>query len=186
MLIGTIGSNTAINVLTAGDSFDAVFQRPDHLASLWTAQFVLMRDGSKVFKIDATAEGDNFKVYITSTQSLSITPGAVKAVLLFTLISDDAVRESEYIGDLTVLPNPLDVLAPTENQQALVALNATINVIVSQPEHTASFNGQTYTLHSLADLFAIRDRLQALVDAELRAVGASTRGSFKIIRNRFR
>lgn len=185
MLSNTL-SNTPISTLTAGDSLEVTFQDSAHPASEWTMKFVLMRNGSLLYQVDATANGDSYNVVVPSVQSSAITPGIVQATLVFDNVADPTIRQTLYIGSLNILPNPLDTLVPTANMLALQSINDTIAFVSASPAQSVNFNGQSYTIHNLDELFKIRDRLQALVDAELRAVGASSRGSFKIIKTRFR
>ena len=95
-------------------------------------------------------------------------------------------RVTLYLGGVTVEPNPMVAYTPvTPNQVALAAVNDTINKILSQPESSASFNGQSYTLHNIKDLFDIRNSLQVQVSGELRSMGLVVKPSARIIQNRF-
>lgn len=186
MLIGTIGNNVEVKTLTAGDALLFVFGNSSYPASLWSLNFVLTFNGNKVLNHAATAAGDNFSIALESADTLQLRPGRCQVWLMFTLISDSTQRFTLPAGLLTLLPNPLGNIPQTENMLAFKSIQRTISLIVSQPESSANFNGQSYSMHNITDLYSIRDRLKQAVDIELKELGIPTRGTgFKTIRTRF-
>ena len=186
MLIGTVGNNIVINTLAAGDALSFEFGNSSYPASLWFLNFALSLNGNKILNKQATASGDNFNVALIPADTITLRPGRCQAWLIFTEQSDATQRFSLPVGLLTILPNPLGNIALTENMLSFQAIQRTISIIVSQPESSANFNGQSYSMHNLNDLYAIRDRLKVAVDLELQELGIPTRGSgFKTIRTRF-
>lgn len=184
MLQGLVNSATSVNTLVAGDSLVWTFSGdPDHLSSDgWTCAFDLSRNGINLLEVAATADGDNWNVGLLTTDTSDLTPGYVQAYLVFTKSED---RATLFAGDLTVLPDPAGSLSPTPSMAALAAVKNTITLIVSQPEVSASFNGQSYTLQNIKDLMDIRNQLQAEVNSELRALGVDLRTNFRTILTRF-
>src|SRR5207248_745287 len=101
--------------------------------------------------------GNDFHFDLTSAVTSAIKPGKCQAWLIFTEIADSTQRITEYVGILTVSPNPLGTLAPSQTQIMLDKVLATIKILLAQPEQTASFNGQSYQLYDIEKLYKIRD-----------------------------
>ena len=180
MLLGTI------ETLTVGDSLEFTIRRPQYPATLWTCQFVLSIIGSKMASKDAVAVVDDFLFSLTSEDTNKYKTGKCQAWVVFTLISDPNQRFTESLGILYVLPNPLAALPPSETKQQLDLVLKAIRTVMSAPAASVSFNGQSYSLHNLGDLFEMRDRLQVAYANELAELGIPVRGAgFKTIRTRF-
>ena len=171
--------------LTVGDSFDITFVRSDYpVSESWAVKMAFVKLGSKVAEFDGTPQGaDEYNFVATSDQTKTLPTGGVDVSLVFSKAGE---RQTKFIGSWTILPNPLGVMVSSSNQEQLDAVNETITTILSEPAASASFNGQSYSTHNINDLFTIRDRLQALVNSELRAIGATTKGSGRLILTRFR
>ena len=185
MKIGTSGDIIDVDVLVAGDALSFTFIYSTYPASLWSLQFVLTLNGTKILEKDATATGDQHTVSLVHDDTKSLKSGKCQVWLVFTDRSSASRRFSVDAGLMTVLPNPTGTFPPSDNALALAAINRTIRTIVSQPESTASYNGQSYSLHNLNDLYAIRDRLQQAIDSELRTLGIPSKSGHKTIRTRF-
>ncbi len=185
MKIGTSGDIIDVDVLVAGDSLSFSFNYSTYPASLYSLQFALTLNGSKTLEKDATASGDTHTVALVHADTVNAKCGKCQAWLIFTDRSTSAKRYTVDAGVLVVLPNPMGTLPPSENALALAAIKRTISTVVSQPESTASYNGQSYSLHNIKELYEIRDRLQVAVDAELRELGIPSKGGHKTIRTRF-
>lgn len=184
MLFGLISPNTPVNVLVAGDSVSWSFYDAGHLpADGWAASLVFNRDGSQILTKGATPSGNNWIIGLVSTDTQALAAGITQVFLVFTRATE---RVTEYAGTITIAPNPTGTMTPTPAMLALTGIKNTITTIVSNPESSASFNGQTYTMQNLNDLFPIRDRLQAEVNAEFRTMGITVRGSSRTILFRFR
>ena len=187
MIIQSGSDMTRITQLVQGNSLTFTVFRAAYLATLWTMKFILSKDGSVVSSFDASASGTSFSVTLTSAQSLTIKTGRCQVALVFTNISDPTQRASEYVGILTVTPNPGGTLVQTVEMVALAKVKSAISIIVSQPEQSASFNGQSYQLHNIDQLYVIRDRLQVEVDNQMRELGIIRRaGGARTILTRFR
>lgn len=184
MLIGTIGDNVQMSTLTQGDTLSFTVRRSSYPASEgWNMQFVLTLDGSKMAAVQATADGDDFRIDLASDDTAAFKLGRCQVFLVF---DDGTQRFSESAGLLNVIPDPLGTMAPSQAQQMLTAIDVTIAQLVAQPQSSASFNGEMYTAHNLKDLYDIRNRLVVRVDREKRKLGIPSEGSgFKTIRTRF-
>lgn len=172
--------------IISGDT--AIFTLSDsaHPASGWLLDFVLSRNGIKLSTTRATADGDNYAVTLTAALSASLAPGQAQWTLVYTeRTGSPPQRDTGDSGWLIIAPDPAGSLTPTANQLALAACNAAIAGLVASPEQTVSFNGQSFTSRNIGDLFTARDRLQVLVNNELREMGISQKGGARLIRFRF-
>jgi hypothetical protein len=185
MKIGTSGDVINVDVLVAGDALSFSFNLSTYPASLWSLEFALSLNGSKTLSKAGTATGDTHNVALLSADTLNLKCGKCQVWLIFTKIADTTQRFTLDAGLLSVLPNPLGILPATDNALALAAIKRTIQQVISQPESTASYNGQSYSMHNIKDLYDIRNNLQAAVDAELREIGISSKTGHKTIRTRF-
>lgn len=184
-MLAFIGNS--LMTLVSGDTWVLPFNDPDHPNNLWTAVISFTRNGVVLFTKAGVVDIGNFKFTITAAESAaSITPGGALIYVVFTNIADTTLRESEYGGGITVLPNPTTSMPPSANQQALTAVLATITLVLSQPEGSATFNGQTYTLQNIDTLYKIRNNLITDVNNELRGLGLTKKGSSRNILTRFR
>jgi hypothetical protein len=177
------------DVIVQGDSYLFVFEVDDYTNDLWSGQLTFALLGSAPIIVPATVGGSLvlYNALLDSASSLLLPIGMVDSYLILTQITGTPPqRVSLYLGSVTIEPNPLVAYVPTTpNQKALAAVNNTINTILSQPESSASFNGQSYTLHNIKDLFDIRNSLQVQVSGELRAMGLVVKPTARIIQNRF-
>lgn len=169
--------------ITAGDTVVFTDTVSGHAASAWNLDFVIYRDGINLATIRATASGDDFLVTITETISSALTPGRASFTRLLTEISSDQ-REAGLGGAIFIAPDPTASMAPTAAQTQLAAANAAITELKGNA--SVSFNGQSFTKYNLKDLLDARDRLQIIVNDELRALGLSQKGGAKTILTRFR
>lgn len=182
------GGLNRITQLVAGDVLAFIVRRSQYPSAAWTMTFVLTKDGSKSFSKAADEDPNTIDhdVNLTPTDTATIKPGRLQGWLSFVNKTDATQRFTEYVGLLTVMPNPVGTLAPSESQQALTKIKATIRILVSQPESSASFNGQSYSFHNIDALYKIRDRLQIEVDNEMREMGVARRaGGARVIQTRF-
>ncbi len=176
--------STLISSLVAGDTLKLTVGMTDYPATDgWSMKLCLTRDGTALLAVDGVPNGVDFDITISAAASASLAPGRAEVFLVFT---KDSERYTVSHGSLAIVPNPLVTMTPTSTMSALAACNATIALIVAQPEATANFNGQSYTLQNIRDLYEIRNALAAAVAAELASMGVKTKPSFKQILTRFR
>lgn len=123
----------------------------------------------------------SFTFALTSAQTAQIAPGAYLATIS---VTDAGGNRSNYSTDqVLVLPDPSKPMAQTVAQQQLALFEAALLQI--SPRQSVMINGQSYSFRQLKDLQDARDRAQARVDAELRALGLSRRGGAQTIVTRF-
>jgi hypothetical protein len=179
--------------LVQGDTYLIVIQIPGYPSAIWNAKYALVQNGSMKASIDMSAYiiggvTDQYQVWIDQASSEVLPVGFIDNYLIMTeqVPPTQAQRISIYVGTYRIVPNPMGTYVPnTPNQKALNAVNDTITLILSQPEQSASFNGQSYTLHNIKDLFAIRNELQVQVASELRNSGLIIKPTSRIVQNRF-
>jgi len=176
----------SLSILTAGDTWVLSFTDDDHPNNLWTALIAFSRLGVQLFAKAGVNDVGNFKFTITAAESGTIAPGGTQVYVVFTNVADPTRRESEFAGAVTVLPNPTGSMTPTPSQQALTAVLATITKVLSQPESSATFNGQTYTMQNIETLYKIRNLLITDVNNELVGLGLATKPRSRNILTRFR
>lgn len=153
-------------------------------ATLYMLAFILNRDGVLTDNIAASASGDDFVI----TQTAEVTglwyPGRYNWSEVVTKISDSNVKQL-CLGQISITPNFAATAPKSSTQLQLDAINAAILSLLSGAK-AATFNGQSVTQRDMKEMFDARDRLQAQVDAELRAAGLSQRGGSKTIVTQFR
>ena len=187
MIFNLVGP--AVDEITQGDTINWIFALPSYPNDQWTGQLAFVQKGSKVGQ-PATMAADptsleNWLATVAAADTAKIPVGLTEVYTVMTGVADPKPRVSLFQGDVNVLPNPLGTIPQTSNMIALAAVQKTINIILAQPEQSASFNGQTYTLHSIKDLFDIRDQLQFNVNGELAVMGVSHGKNYKILQDRF-
>jgi hypothetical protein len=189
MISNLVPSSPAVEEITQGDTINWVFALPSYPGDQWTGQLSFTQAGSKVGApanlVADPMDVTHWMVTVDSATSAKLPVGTCAVYTVMTRVALPNDRVSLFQGDVTVLPNPLGTMPQTPNMQALAAVNRTINIVLAQPEQSASFNGQTYTLHNIKDLFDIRTQLESFVSGEMAAVGVSHGKNFKILQDRF-
>lgn len=172
--------------IIAGNTAIFTISDRNHPASLWFLDFVLSRNGIRLSTIRATASGDDYSVTIPAASAAQLTPGRAQYTEVFTeQTGSPPQRDTGCSGWLTITPDPAGNLVPTDNQVALANCIAAIQKITTRTHQSVSFNGQTFSTSNLQLLLSTRDRLQALVNNELREMGVSLKGGAKLVRFRF-
>jgi hypothetical protein len=154
-------------------------------ATLYTLAFILNLDGALVATIAGSASGNDFIITAPATTTAAWKPGRYNFAEMLTEIADTTNVNIGCSGQLSVTPNFSVNATPTDLQNQLAAIEATISKVISSPNASVNFNGQSYSKFNLKELFDIRDRLQARVDAELRSLGLSTKGGAKRLVTQF-
>lgn len=108
--------------------------------------------------------------------------------LLVIIASNPVTGERRTIRsmNLFVRPNPAVAMKETGAQAQLRILNQALESLTGTDMKSVSALGQTYTKEQITFLQNARDRAQARVDAEMRALGLSKRGGSKILQTFFR
>lgn len=175
-------------IITAGDTV-IIDVGPDanYPNTAWTMKFVLSRNGKLLKAWDATSDNDStgFVITLGGADFARIDPGGATWTFLFTETSSGQ-RETGQSGDTLIAQDPTKSLPDSDAGMALKGCMSAINTIVSDPNSSVNFNGQSYSSQNLPELFRARDRLQIMVDNELRSLGVSKRGGAKVILARFR
>lgn len=154
-------------------------------ASLWTLAFILNLDGAFIANIAGTPSGNDFIVTSPIATTAAWKPGQYNFAERVTEIADATNVIQVCTGQIAVTPNFSVTATPTPSQVQLTAIEAAILILIANPNSSVNFNGQSMTQQNLKEMFDIRDRLKARVDAELNAAGLSTRGGAKRIVTRF-
>lgn len=168
---------------TAGDTVVFSVSGTAYPATLWYCDYILTRNGTNLATVRATASGADFLVGLSTTVS-NVVPGPANWFLAFTEIATSQ-RVFGDAGVVSVIFNPATGITPTANMVLLAACNASLLAISTTGNHKVDFQGQMFERQNITSLFKIRDRLQAIVWDELRAMGISQPGGAKIIQNRF-
>jgi len=169
----TAGDGTTITI------FDGGFLPSDG----YTAKLILSMNGKVKLSVDGSDGADNkFTFTLTSEATADLEPG--EYTYTFTFLKN-SVRTSLEPLILYVNPNPETSLSDTVHQQQLAAVEQAILKVSAGDNVSVTFNGQSYTKRNLKDLMDFRDRLQVLVNADLRRLGLSRRGGAKTIATRF-
>lgn len=189
MIFNLVSPATSVEEIFQGDTVNWIFNLPSYPNDQWTGQMVFVQLGSKVgAPVNAVADlGDvsQWLVTVDAVASAKLPIGGCEVYMVMLSNASPQQRVSVFCGHVTIVPNPMATMPPSSNMVALTAVQKTINTVLSQPEQSASFNGQTYTLWNIKDLFDIRNQLMIQVDGELRSAGLVTKSSFHVIQNRF-
>jgi hypothetical protein len=153
-------------------------------ATLYTLAFILNLNGTVIANIAGTPTGNDFIVTSPAVTTALWQPGRYNFAEIVTKTSDSTVTQI-CSGQLSVTPNFAATITPTAAMNALAAAEAGILALMSSTNQSVNFAGQQFTSRNLKEFFDARDRLRAQVDAELRAMGVSTRGGGKNIVTQF-
>lgn len=150
--------------------------------SAWNLDFVLSVNGVNTSTTRATAAGDalSFVVTLPRATTAGFAPGQTRYTILVTT-ADGAQRETLAGGFLNIAPDPTQSIPQTPEMVALANVKTTIANYIGNLTISRNFNGQSSTDRGLKELFDARDRLQAVVDAQLRGLGVSQQGGAKTI-----
>lgn len=153
-------------------------------ATAYALTFILSVNGVPLSGITAIPSGSDFVVSAPASTTSTWAPGRYIWAQRVTANSDSTIT-SAGSGSLSVTPDFSQTIT-VPSQAKLVAVEATILKALANPNSSVNFNSQSFTSRNLKDLFDIRDRIQAQVDAERRIAGISNDGGSKRIVTQFR
>lgn len=170
--------------ITIGDTIIFTETVNGYPATAWNGDFVLNQGGIALATIRASAVGSDFQFVVSPESAPSLTPGQTN---WFLLVTEIATSERQRIcgGNLMLAPDPTASITQTPEMVALAALQTAISTGVTKFQGT-SFNGQSTTFRTLSEMIAARDRLQQIVNSQLRDLGLSLKGGSQKIVTRFR
>jgi hypothetical protein len=175
--------------IRAGDTTIFQIDNPTYPNADWVYDFVIARRGVNVAKIRGAESGTGFLVTIGTDVSgaAAFTPGRATFYERFTAKVGGQI-DTPTSGILTILPDPTGSIPISDNQAALTAAKTAMKTLMDGAEHsTVNFAGQSFTKTNPELLQHEIDRLEAIVNNELREIGADDRrGGYKAIRFRFR
>lgn len=126
------------------------------------------QDGWQTFSLSGAESGTATYTFTTGT---SIKPGVYQWERQITRTGDSVMRV-DATGSITVRANLATAPTTTTAATMLAALETAITTLSTTVNQSVSFNGQSYTKASMADLLAQRTRLQAEVYREKQAIAA--------------
>ena len=168
---------------TAGDTLIFSVSGTEYPATAWTMTYTVSRLGQVLFTVTAAADGNDF-LFTVPKATTAITPGPANWAIVATEISTTE-RKRVSAGVVSVIYDPTVNLALTTNQTLLAQCNTAIGLIAASGNRKVDINGQMFERNNLSELIKLRDRLQAAVNDELRAMGIQTPGGAIILQTRF-
>lgn len=157
--------------ITAGEAVTWTEFIPDYTSATYGVSYLFAgttpQDGFQQFIITGSGSGTSW-TFATAT---SYKPGIYYWEKKITRTSDSVIRVIET-GQITIRPSFSAVPTVTSAAAMLTALNTAITTLTTTVNQSVSFNGQSYTKASLADLLGQRTRLQAEVYRENQAAAA--------------
>lgn len=152
----------------AGDTLRVTLSDSDYPSDDWT---LTIHFRGAVLKSYTAEEGENgeFDLVITASQTSELTAGTY--LVTFAYESDDD-RKTEVFGNVEVFPNPTAATVKSIARQTLEAAQAAMLILVSGPNQSVNFNGQSFTKMNMRDLQEIIDNLQGIVDEEDAAIAS--------------
>lgn len=168
----------------AGTTLSFTEKLGGYTPSAFGLAFILNLNGVLVANIPAEPLGDDFAIVVPASTTKTWTPGQYNFAELATATEGGEVTQV-CSGLVSITPNFTLTTPMTSAQKALALADAAIEKLLKTPNASVNFNGQTWTKRNLKDALDARDRLQARVDAELRAAGLSNRGGAKRIATQF-
>jgi hypothetical protein len=164
--------------LIAGDAW--AFAKETGRYGGYTAAITFASGPTKLLS-NATSVGDKFQWLIAGTETAPLTPTGRPTPFFYTVTMTDGTgnRYTVESGAVTVVPDiaaSADVGdATTPLQRMLKACDETLIELMGQKTSMVQFAGQMYQFHELDKLFAVRNSIQARVQAEADALrGASS------------
>lgn len=153
-------------VISAGLSYSWSKSLTDYPASTWTLAYSLVNHQHQ-YDISAAANGDDYAVSITKTESAIFEPGRYH---LIGFVDDGTDRVQIYAGEVYVYPDYTEVAdLRTWAEKTLDAVEAVIANTATKDQQSVMVDGQTLIRRSMADLIMLRDRMRREVAAEKRA-----------------
>lgn len=159
---------------TAGDTISWQKSLPDYPASAgWVLSYAFI--GVDVHSAVAIADGDDFTVTITATDSAAWVPGDYvwQATVAF-----GAERYTVATGRLSILADltrqTAGFDARSSARRMLDAVEAVLERRASSAELEVTYNGRALKYMPISDLLALRDRCRADVRAEDNAARAAS------------
>lgn len=153
----------------SGNSVTFIESFADYPASTWTLTLYLSLSGQLKFNKAFTADGDNFTLTITPTESETIGEGTYEFA---EYASTDTERKTARTGQIVVLQNLTTSQAPSSNQIALAAITAAITALSAGTNKSVNFNGQQFEKKDLKDLIEQQTFFKAAVIREQDAQAA--------------
>lgn len=130
----------------------------------------VIRNGANIYKFDATADGSNFLIQLTSAVTALWQPGKYLIGAYVTNANSEQRQVRAAFPNLVVGPNLAvnPTGAPTESfaRAGLANIERTILALTSRTIEAANINGSTYTLANISELFKLRERFAAEVRRE--------------------
>ena len=159
-------------------------------ASLWKLNYVLNLAGKVIAQIPGPADPNSpnqnsFIVTLPAAQTAAWLPGEYNFADIVTQIAaPNAVERANY-GSIIVTPNYAIDTPKTISQKQLEEIDCMISKLLGKQTRSVNFNGQQFEEKDLKQIFDIRDRIQARVDADLTRLGLSKKGNIKRFVTRF-
>lgn len=152
--------------ITAGDTTLLLLSFADFPANGgFTAAMSLNQAGAAPQSVTGSASGSGFQFVISAAVSGALSAGLCTWAVRATQTSTGYVETAQG-GSFTVLPNYATTITKSITQQQLDAANAALLTLVANPEAIVSFNGQSFTSASKAELLGVIRNLKAMVAAE--------------------
>lgn len=167
---GTLGAMpvnpSAPAAIVAGDSVAWRESAPDHPASAGWALRATLTGPSAPLTVNATPDGDGWRVSLTAAQTAALTPGVWRLAVY--LVNADQ-RATLRVGQLMVAPNPVLSIGTVDPRsharKTLAAIEAWIERRASWAA-SVSVDGQLIQHYPVDQLLMLRDRYRADVARE--------------------
>ena len=173
------------SIIQSGDTVIFTETLDGYPASAWNADLLLTRNGSPLATaFRATSSGDDYVFTLTSADTTDLAPGYANYYVRVTEIATSQI-ETAVSGQLFIKADPSAAITKTDSMLALEEGRTKFRQLMAGEFSSTSFNGQSFTSRNLHEFQQALDRLQAIVNAELRQLGLSTAGGIRRIVTRF-
>lgn len=147
----------------AGDTILFSESYGEYPAGTWTATIYFSLNGAAPTNVAATADGTAHLFTLTSAFTAALSPG-VNDFAVYAVSGSQRQRVSS--GTVDVTPNLTAAQTASSAVTQLAAANTALTTILTDPNASVSYNGQSYTNASQMQLFQIVQRLKAVVQSE--------------------
>lgn len=161
----------APEIIEQGGTYVFTESFSDFPAIDWSHQYILQIPGSAPYTTNATnGTGTNNIVFTLNTAATSAwTPGHYTFSIYATERAATAQRGTAKTGVLQVIPDLSQTQSKSSAQTRLDNINSAITSLTSGGFQSVSVNNVSYTRYQVAELIALRTRLQAEVIREQQA-----------------
>lgn len=163
------------SVIEQGGTYVFTEQFSDFPNTGWTAQYLLQIPGSAPYAINGTNSNVDFKFTLNTADTANWTPNTPPGSYSFAIYVTEMAssqRATAKTGIVQVIPDMSQTQPLSDAATMLANINTAITSLTTGGFQSVTVNNVSYTRYQVAELIALRTRLQAEVIREQEAADA--------------